>query len=113
MKKDDLKTLVVVILACGIPLAIVLILNIKSNSDKLEVVNEYNDYFSIISSVNKYLNYTSTNNKEAIYSLLDKEYITNNEVTINIIPSVDLTDTTIKISISNSLFTFKQVYLEE
>ena len=40
MKKDDLKTLVVVILACGIPLAIVLILNIKSNSDKLEVVNE-------------------------------------------------------------------------
>ena len=83
MKKDDLKTLVVVILACGIPLAIVLILNIKSNSDKLEVVNEYNDYFSIVSSVNKYLNYTSTNNKEAIYSLLDKEYITNNEVTIN------------------------------
>ena len=83
MKKDDLKTLVVVILACGIPLAIVLILNIKSNRDKLEVVNEYNDYFSIVSSVNKYLNYTSTNNKEAIYSLLDKEYITNNEVTIN------------------------------
>lgn len=48
MKKDDLKTLVVVILACGIPLAIVLILNIKSNSDKLEVVNEYNDYFQLL-----------------------------------------------------------------
>ena len=39
--------------------------------------------------------------------------VRDNEVTINIIPSVDLTDTTIKISISNSLFTFKQVYLEE
>ncbi len=83
MKKDDLKTLVVVILVCGIPLAIVLILNIKSNSDKLEVVNEYNDYFSIVSSVNKYLNYTSTNNKEAIYALLDKEYVSNNEITID------------------------------
>ena len=39
--------------------------------------------------------------------------VNNNEVTINIIPFVDLTDTTIKISISNSLFTFNQVYLEE
>ena len=48
MKKDDLKTLVVVILACGIPLAIVLILNIKSNSDKLEVVNEYNKKVELI-----------------------------------------------------------------
>ena len=80
MKKDDIKTLIVVILVCVIPLAIVLILNIKSNSDKLAAVSEYNDYFSIVSSVNKYVNYASSNNKEAIYSLLDEDYISNNEI---------------------------------
>lgn len=83
MKKDDIKTLIVVILVCVIPLAIVLILNIKSNSDKLAAVSEYNDYFSIVSSVNKYVNYASSNNKEAIYSLLDEDYISNNEITID------------------------------
>lgn len=106
MKKDDLKTLIVVILVCAIPLTIVLILNIKSNSDKLEVVNEYNDYFSIVGNVNKYLNYTSTGNEEAIYSLLDKEYITNNEVTINnVLDKVSIypINTSVKINIMTSV----------
>lgn len=106
MKKDDLKTLIVVILACGIPLAIILILNIKSNSDKLEVINEYNDYFSIVSSVNKYLNYTSTNNKEAVYALLDKEYTSNNEITIdNVLDKISIypTNTSIKTNIMTSV----------
>ena len=41
MKKDDIRTFVVIIIICTLITGLVLFLNRKSNSDKLEVVDEY------------------------------------------------------------------------
>lgn len=47
MKKDDIRTFVVIIIICTLITGLVLFLNRKSNSDKLEVVDEYNNFFTI------------------------------------------------------------------
>ena len=53
MKKDDIRTFVVIIIICTLITGLVLFLNRKSNSDKLEVVDEYNNFFTITNYVNK------------------------------------------------------------
>ncbi|UKI27600.1 MAG: hypothetical protein L6V91_03070 [Bacilli bacterium] len=45
MKKDDIKTFITIIIICTLIVGLVLILNRKSNSEKLEVVNDYNSFF--------------------------------------------------------------------
>ena len=57
ISKDDIRTLVVVIAVCVICVTLVIVLNIKSNSDKLEPVKEYNTFFPITNYVNTYINY--------------------------------------------------------
>lgn len=102
MKKDDIKTLVVVILVCIIPLAIVLILNIKSNSDKLAHVNEYNNFFSVTNYINKYINNTSSENPSDIIGLLDKTYMLDNNIDYNnIFEKIDVYPIGSSISINN------------
>lgn len=102
MKKDDIKTLVVVILVCIIPLAIVLILNIKSNSDKLVHVNEYNNFFSVTNYINEYINNTSSENPSEIIELLDKTYILDNNIDYNnIFEKIDVYPIGSSISINN------------
>ena len=58
MKKDDIRTFITIIIICTLIVGIVLILNRKSNSEKLEVVNEYNTFFTTSGYVNNYLNYS-------------------------------------------------------
>lgn len=100
--KDDIRTLIVVLSVCIICTALILILNIKSNSDKLTHVNEYNSFFSTSSYINKYINYTSNENKEAILSLLDNNYIVNNNINEdNLFEKVDKYPIGTSISVNN------------
>ena len=83
MKKDDIRTFVVIIVICTLITGLVLFLNRKSNSDKLEVVDEYNSFFTITNYVNNYLGYSSTYNASKLYDILYSDYIDNNNITIN------------------------------
>ncbi|MBQ8193263.1 MAG: hypothetical protein IJZ46_04265 [Bacilli bacterium] len=81
MKKDDIKTLIVVAVVCITCVLLILILNIKSNSEKLTPVNEYDTFFSTSNYINNYLSYISSNNSNAVISLLHNEYIVYNNIT--------------------------------
>lgn len=83
ISKDDIRTLVVVIAVCVICVTLVILLNIKSNSDKLEPVKEYNTFFPITNYVNTYINYVSNMNNKAVYEMLDKKYIVDNKIDEN------------------------------
>ena len=83
MKKDDIKTLIVVIIVCAICLALVFILSRKKNTDTLKPVEEYNTYFSVTNYMNSYISYLSNNDSEAIYSMLSSEYIYKNNINQN------------------------------
>lgn len=83
MKKDDIKTLVVVILICSLCVGLVLILNHKSNSEKLEPVNDYNVFFSTYNYVTNYINKVGSKNNESIYNLLYSDYIVDNNITVD------------------------------
>lgn len=81
--KDDIKTLIVVLIVCTVCVSLVLILNIKKNYDKLDYVNDYNEFFSISNCINNYINYLSNKNSDAVFSLLDTSYTTNNLIDTN------------------------------
>ena len=81
MKKDDIRTFITIIIICTLIVGIVLILNRKSNSEKLEVVNEYNTFFTTSNYVNNYLNYSSDSSK--LYDLLYSDYIDKNNITVD------------------------------
>lgn len=83
MKKDDIKTLIVVIIVCAICLALVFILSRKKNTDTLKPVEEYNTYFSVTNYMNSYISYLANNDSEAIYSMLSSEYIYKNNINQN------------------------------
>ena len=83
MKKDDIRTFVVIIIICTLITGLVLFLNRKSNSDKLEVVDEYNNFFTITNYVNNYLEYSSTYNASKLYDVLYSDYIDSKGITTN------------------------------
>ena len=83
MKKDDIRTFVVIIIICTLITGLVLFLNRKSNSDKLEVVDEYNNFFTITNYVNNYLEYSSAYNASKLYDVLYSDYIDSKGITIN------------------------------
>ena len=83
MKKDDIRTFVVIIIICTLITGLVLFLNRKSNSEKLEVVDEYNNFFTITNYVNNYLEYSSTYNASKLYDVLYSDYIDSKGITIN------------------------------
>lgn len=83
ISKDDIRTLIVVVIVCTLCVTIFLILNHKSNSEKLEDVSEYNVFFNVVGEVNKYLNYLGEENSEALYELLSKDYISTNDINLN------------------------------
>ena len=58
MKKDDIRTFVVIIIICTLITGLVLFLNRKGNSDKLEVVDEYNNFFTITNYAVSYTHLT-------------------------------------------------------
>lgn len=96
--KDDIKTFIVIMCVCVICVVLVLILNIKSNIDKMAPVNEYNVFFSNVNYVNNYINYISSNDNVGVFSLLDKEYILENDITYD-----NVLDTVKSYSIGSSL----------
>ncbi len=83
MKKDDIKTLIVVIIVCAVCLALVFILSRKKNIDTLKPVEEYNTYFSVTNYMNSYISYLANNDREAIYNMLSSEYIYKNNINQN------------------------------
>lgn len=83
MKRDDIKTLIIVIVVCSFFIGLILILNHKSNSDKLEPVSEYNTFFSIYNYANDYVNTIANHNDEKIYNLIYSDYILDNNITTN------------------------------
>lgn len=81
--KDDIRTFIVVACVCIICLVIGLILNNKSNYDKLVYVNEYSDFFTNTNYINNYISKIANNDSKTIYNLLDDKYIEENNITIN------------------------------
>lgn len=80
-KKDDLRTIFVVLIVCAICGGVIFILNYKSNFDKLEAVDDYNIFFSNVNCVNEYINYAALKDNKAVYELLNSKYIRDNEIT--------------------------------
>jgi len=90
MKKDDIKTIIVVVVVCVVCLTIGLVLNLKSNFDKLSPVSEYGVFFSEVKYINNYLNYISNNDKEGVFNLLNVKYIEENNINYdNVLEYVD------------------------
>ena len=83
MKKDDIRTFVTIAVICTLIVGIVLIVNRKSNSEKLEEVNEYNTFFTITSYINNYI--SSSSNASKLYDLTYTDYINKNNITENTI----------------------------
>lgn len=85
MKKDDIKTLIVVIIVCAICIGLVLIFNNKKTNNTLELedVTEYSTFFSVANYVNSFLNNLSNNDSIAIYSMLYNDYIIENNINEN------------------------------
>ena len=83
MKKDDIRTFITIAIICAIIVGIVLIINRKSNSEKLEEVNEYNTFFTITNYINTYI--SSSSNTSKLYDLTYIDYINRNNITENTI----------------------------
>ena len=90
MKKDDIRTFAVILIICALIVGLVLILNRKSNSEKLEDVNEYNSFFTITNYINNYMDSLSTSNSSNLYDLLYSDYIEKYNITTdNIFDDID------------------------
>ena len=90
IKKDDIRTFIVVVCVCVICIVLGIILSIKSNFEKLEPVDKYDIFFSTVSNINSYINYISSDNNTAVYNLLDKNYIEEKGITSdNVLDIVD------------------------
>ena len=83
MRKDDIKTFVTIVIVCLVIVVLVLILNHKSNSDKLEIVNEYNTFFTVTSYINDYINNISNQDSSSLYDVLYSDYIDKKNITLN------------------------------
>lgn len=79
MKKDDIKTFITIIIICTLIVGLVLILNRKSNSEKLEVVNDYNSFFTTTNYVNNFFSYSKDSSK--LYDVIYSSYIDDNNIT--------------------------------
>jgi len=90
MKKDDMRTLIVVIIICGLITGLVLLLNRKNNSDKMTIMTSRNMYFAAIDYVNIYLNGILEENGKVVYDILDTKYIEKEKVTVdNVLDKVE------------------------
>ena len=78
MKKDDKKTLIVILVVCVICGAIIFLASRKNNFEKLAIVNDYSTFFSVTQEVNNYINYIAMGNMTTINDLLNSKFIKNN-----------------------------------
>ena len=80
-KKDDIRTFVVIVVVCLLCIIIALFFNGNNNYyDKLEKVDDYDQFFTNVSIINKYLSYVANGDNDAIVALLDKKYKNKNSV---------------------------------
>lgn len=79
-KRDDFRTVIVIIIVCIVCLTIGFIIGFKKNTDKLTSVNEYNIFFSNVNYVNNYISMIAKENKGVINNLLDDRYIKENNI---------------------------------
>lgn len=74
MKRDDMRTLFVVLVVCIICGIIIFFVSRKSNVEKLSYLDDYSTFFSVTSEVNRYIGYIAMNDSNKISSLLDNKY---------------------------------------
>lgn len=77
MKKDDKRTLIVVLVVCIICGIIIFFTSRKSNIEKLSYLDDYSTYFSVTREVNNYISYLVMNDSNKINSLLDSSFNNN------------------------------------
>ena len=80
MRKEDIKVLVVIVIICLICFALVFLFNIQKNTNDMELVHDYNEYFNVIEEVNNYINYISDDSTIGVYNLLYDKYISSNNI---------------------------------
>lgn len=107
MRKDDIKTFATIVIVCLVIVVLVLILNHKSNSDKLETVNEYNTFFTVTSYVNDYINNISNQDSSSLYDVLYSDYIDKKNITLN-----NIYDNIEKYPINSSVKVTKMEYVK-
>lgn len=90
MKKDDVRTLIVILIVCSILSIIFFILNYKSKYEKLEVVNDYQEFFSVSADINEFIGYVASGDINSVISVLDEKYIDYNSINNdNVIDYID------------------------
>lgn len=78
----------------------------KNQTVEKKIVDSYEIYYSVMNAVQKYILYNSNNDKEAVYALLDKNYIADNGITKeNVIEKVK--------KIEKTELLIKEMYCEE
>lgn len=107
MKKDDIRTMMVILSVCLVCAVIVLIFYIQNrNASKYELkeVDNSNMYFMVANYVNYYVNNLSMKNNEVVYDILDKRYIEKKKI------SADNLFDEIKLYPQNSFAKFREIY---
>lgn len=80
MKKDDVRTLIVILIVCSILSIIFFILNYKSKYEKLKVVNDYQEFFSVSADINEFIGYVASGDINSVINVLDGKYIDYNSI---------------------------------
>lgn len=80
MKKDDKRTLIVILVICSILSIIFFILNYKSKYEKLEYVTDYQEFFSISADIGDFIGYVASGNSDSIIGVLDNKYVVDNNI---------------------------------
>ena len=76
--------IIIVLIAIVVTVIVVSIYTITHktrNVDNLTTVNDYSTYFMVVNNINSFYEYVSNNDTDAIISLLDNNYITENNIT--------------------------------
>lgn len=77
MKKDDIRTLIVIVIICALITGLFFLLNRKDNIEKLDNITEYNTFFSIVNYINEYIDYIYEEDYERLNNVLSTEYKNN------------------------------------
>ena len=99
----------IILLIVMVAIFAILILSKSKNDDevKIELVNNYSNFFTVDDCVNRYINYISDEESEKLMNVLNKEYIKDNNININnvlnILDNVNLRG-------SNTIFKAKKMY---
>lgn len=81
--------------------------NEKNNPFQMQDVVEYSAFFSVVNDINKYLFYNYSKNSTALYQVLNKEFVTKNNLnTSNVLTKLELFE-------NNVTFKAMQMYYEE